>query len=96
LLKRDRNPCTIENKIYYAGRQLNRIQAKFRSALYKKHKHICEECGYNLYNGENVEMHHSIPQKKCVSLKIYNIIPLHEICHKNIKIQEDRKGNKPA
>jgi len=91
LLKLDRNPYIIENKSYYENRQIKRVITRFRSALYKKYSHICQECGESLYNGENVEMHHILPQKKGGTYKIDNIIPLHEICHKNVTIREIRK-----
>jgi len=90
-LKRSRNPYIEANRDYFEERQVKRVQARFRSAFYKKFRNICEECGESLYNGESVEMHHIVPRKKGGSWKIENIVPLHEICHKNVTIRYGKK-----
>jgi RNA-directed DNA polymerase len=84
LLKLDRNPYLLENKEYFDKRIVQKTDAKFRSEVYKKYKHICINCGLSLHNGELIELHHLIPVKDGGKFNLTNIIPLHRICHQSI------------
>lgn len=81
-LKLDKNPYLIDNLEYFNKRREKLIGAKFRAAVYRVHKQICPICGESLYNGENVELHHIIPRSQGGKYSIENVLPLHEICHK--------------
>lgn len=81
-LKLNKNPYLKENTDYFNKRREKLIEAKFRSTIYKIYEHKCPICEESLHNGENVELHHIIPQKGKYSLE--NIIPLHQICHQQV------------
>jgi len=83
-LKLDKNPYIIENLKYYEKRREKLIEAKFRLTVYKLFEHKCPLCNESLHNEENVELHHIKPQKLGGKFKLDNIVPLHEICHKQI------------
>lgn len=83
-MKLDKNPYIKENAEYFEKRKENIIEAKFRSTLYKKHAQKCPICGVSLHNGEQVELHHIIPQKDQGKYSLENIVPLHQICHQQV------------
>lgn len=83
-LKLDRNPYIIANREYFEKRKEKLISAKFRAAIYKIYKHNCPMCGESLHNGESVELHHIIPRKIGGKYSTENILPLHELCHKQV------------
>lgn len=83
-LKLDKNPYVLENKEYFNKRKEQLISAKFKATIYKIYKHMCPICGESLHNGESVELHHVVPRKLGGKYSIENILPLHEICHKQV------------
>lgn len=83
-LKLDKNPYIKENLEYFEKRREKLIEAKFRQTVYKLFKQKCPLCNESLHNGEEVELHHIVPQKSGGKFNLENIIPLHEICHKQI------------
>ena len=83
-LKLDRNPYLKVNLEYFNKRREQIIEAKFRSTLYRKHEQKCPLCGESLHNGEQVELHHIIPQKSQGKYSLENIVPLHQICHQQV------------
>lgn len=83
-LKLDRNPYLKENIAYFEKRREKLIEAKFRQMVYKLFKQKCPICEESLHNGESIELHHIVPQKSGGKYKLDNIIPLHELCHKQI------------
>jgi len=94
LIKFGCNPYIQKNREYFEKRQEIHIIAKFRSAVYKKYKQKCPECGESLHNGENIELHHQTPQKEGGSWKLDNIMPLHEVCHKAVTYKYELKKKK--
>jgi len=84
LLKLDKNPYLLENKEYFDKRMIQKTEAKFRSEIYKKYKHVCVNCEISLHNGEFIELHHLIPIKEGGKYTLNNIVPLHRICHQSI------------
>ena len=92
-MKLDRNPYLLENKAYFDKRMTQKIEAKFRSEVYKKYKHLCVNCELSLHNGEEIELHHLVPVKEGGKYNLANIVPLHRICHQSIthaKINNER------
>ena len=83
-LKLDKNPYLTENLLYFNKRREKLIDAKFRATIYKIHKQTCPVCGESLHNGESVELHHIVPRKSGGKYSVENILPLHEICHKQV------------
>lgn len=83
-LKLDKNPYIKENLKYYEKRKEKLIEAKFRQEVYKLFKQRCPLCDESLHNDESVELHHIIPRKSGGKYSFENIVPLHEICHKQI------------
>lgn len=81
-LKLDRNPYVLENKDYFNKTREKLISTKFKATIYKIYKHLCPICGESLHNGESEELHHIIPRKDGGKYSIDNILPLHEICHR--------------
>ena len=81
-LKLDKNPYIIENLSYFEKRREKLIEAKFRKTIYKLFGQKCPICNESLHNGESVELHHIVPLKKKGEYNLENIVPLHEICHK--------------
>lgn len=78
------NPYTEEGEIYYEARRKGMIAAKFRSAVYQKHKYKCPKCGDTLHGEEPVELHHIIPVANGGKWTLDNIQPLHRTCHASI------------
>nr|YP_006072996.1 hypothetical protein NIHY_p01 [Nitella hyalina]AEH42861.1 hypothetical protein NhyaMp01 [Nitella hyalina] len=58
-MKQDINPYTEEGELYYEARRKDMGAAKFRSAVYRKYKYRCPECGDTLHGEEPVELHPS-------------------------------------
>lgn len=83
-LKQDKNPYLRENLEYFDKRREKLIEAKFRKAIYKLFKQICPVCEESLHNGEYVELHHIIPRKSRGKYSLENIVPLHQICHRQV------------
>jgi RNA-directed DNA polymerase len=83
-LKLDKNPYIIESLEYFEKRREKLIEAKFRQLVYKLFKQRCPLCNESLHNEETVELHHIIPQKSGGKYSLENIVPLHELCHKQI------------
>lgn len=83
-LKLDKNPYIRENLEYYESRREKLIEAKFRQTIYKLFKQRCPLCEESLHNEEPVELHHIIPRKSGGKYSLENIVPLHELCHKQI------------
>jgi RNA-directed DNA polymerase len=83
-LKLDRNPYVLANTEYFNKRREKLIDAKFRATIYKDYKQICPICETSLHNGEQVELHHIIPQVSKGKYSRENIIPLHQICHQQV------------
>jgi predicted restriction endonuclease len=83
-LKLDRNPYIRENLEYFEKRREKLIEAKFRQLVYKIFKQRCPLCNESLHNEEIVELHHINPQKSGGKYSLENIVPLHELCHKQI------------
>lgn len=83
-LKLDRNPYIQEDLKYYNKRREKLIDAKFRAAIYKIHEQLCPICKESLHNGEGVELHHIVPRKAGGKYSVENILPLHEMCHKQV------------
>jgi 5-methylcytosine-specific restriction endonuclease McrA len=83
-LKLDRNPYMKVNIEYFNKRREKLIEAKFRSTIYKIYEHKCPICGESLHNGEDVELHHIVPQKSKGKYSLDNILPLHQICHQQV------------
>lgn len=104
-LKLDKNPYIKENLEYFEKRREKLIEAKFRQLVYKLFKQRCPLCNESLHNEEKVELHHINPQKSGGKYSLENIVPLHELCHKQIthgnqslerfKINIPRIENKP-
>lgn len=82
-MKEGLNPYELENTAYFEKRKQERIRAKFRNAIYRKHKHKCPHCGQSLYGEEPVELHHVVPERKGGKYTMDNIVPLHQICHQH-------------
>ena len=83
-LKLDKNPYIKENLEYFEKRREKLIEAKFRQLVYKIFKQRCPLCNESLHNEEIVELHHINPQKSGGKYSLENIVPLHELCHKQI------------
>lgn len=83
-LKLDKNPYIIEHLEYFNERREKIIEAKFRQLVYKLFKQKCPLCNESLHNEESVELHHIIPKKSGGKYSLENIVPLHELCHKQI------------
>ena len=83
-LKLDKNPYIKEHLEYFNKRREKLIEAKFRSAIYKIYEQKCPICGESLHNGEEVELHHIVPQKAQGKYSLDNILPLHQICHQQV------------
>nr|YP_010716003.1 hypothetical protein P2Y88_mgp07 [Paraisaria gracilioides]WDE74401.1 hypothetical protein [Paraisaria gracilioides] len=83
-LKLDKNPYLRENLEYYEKRRAKLIEAKFRQLVYKLFKQKCPICNESLHNEEQVELHHINPRKSGGKYSLENIVPLHELCHKQV------------
>lgn len=83
-LKLDKNPYIRKNLEYFEKRREKLIEAKFRQQVYKLFNQRCPLCNESLHNEETVELHHINPQKSGGKYSLENIVPLHELCHKQI------------
>lgn len=83
-LKLDKNPYLRDNLEYFEKRREKLIEAKFRQLVYKLFKQRCPLCNESLHNEEVVELHHINPQKSGGKYSLENIVPLHQLCHKQI------------
>lgn len=83
-LKLNKNPYKLEDIVYFNKRRENLVEAKFKLAIFKKHKHLCPGCGESLHNGEPIELHHIISKRSRGKYTMSNIQPLHRICHQQI------------
>jgi len=80
----DKNPYIRKNLEYFEKRREKLIEAKFRQQVYKLFNQRCPLCNESLHNEETVELHHINPQKSGGKYSLENIVPLHELCHKQI------------
>lgn len=83
-LNHNKNPYIKENMEYFEKRREKLISAKFRALIYKIYKQKCPICGESLHNEEKVELHHIVPRKRGGKYSTENVLPLHEICHKQV------------
>jgi len=55
-----------------------------RSLLAKRTYHLCPVCEESLYNGEELHLHHIVPQKDGGKDTVGNLVLLHDACHRQV------------
>lgn len=83
-LKLVKNPYIRADIGYFEDRRAKRVDARFRSAVYKRYQYKCPLCGQSLFNGEQVDLHHIQPAALGGKYTLSNIQPLHQTCHQQV------------
>lgn len=65
------------------------LSGKTKDALAKFQKGYCPVCEMSLFNGEKLETHHILPQRKGGDNSLKNLKLLHKVCHKQVEYLKD-------
>lgn len=65
------------------------LSSKSKSALAKIQEGYCPVCETSLFNNEELEVHHILPQNKGGNHSLKNLKLLHKVCHKQVEYSTD-------